>query len=95
MVAKGNIVAAKQEIEKALDDFVASGAVTKVYVFETEAQHLRAVIGSDGFSGVGVSERQKIVWSYLQEHVKRDLLTFLVAVHPMNIDEYDRNVREV
>ncbi len=95
MVVKSNILTAKREIEAALDGFVAGGAVTKVFVYETEWQHLRALIGSDGFRDIGLSARQKMIWSYLQEHVTKESLLFLMAVHPMELDEYDRNVREV
>lgn len=57
MVAKGNILTAKREIEAALDGFAVGNAATKVFVFETEWQHLRALIGSDGFRDVGLSDR--------------------------------------
>lgn len=95
MVAKGDILTAKQEIEVALGRFVGGGAATKVFVFETQWQHLRALIGSDGFRTIEMAKRQKMVWEYLEEHASKEALQFLVAVHPMDLDEYDKNVREV
>jgi len=95
MVAKSDVVTAQSEIEKSLQDFVLSSAAAKVYVFETESHHLRALVGSDGFRGMPLWERQETVWAYLREHVPDEFLVHLVAVHTWDLDEYDENVREV
>lgn len=94
MVAKSDILTARREIEEALGKFIHERASSKVYVFETEGQHLRALIGSGGFEGVGLSERQDMVWLFLRDEVMEESLAFLVAVHPMDLDEYDRTVQE-
>ena len=94
MVAKSDIPTAKQRIEDALARFTVGQASAKVYVFYTDWGHLRALIGSGGFSDMPLGERQEVVWDYLHEHVQPEHLIHLVAVHPMDLDEYNRSVME-
>ena len=95
MVAKNDLLTAKRAIEGALQKFVHHGAAAKVHVFETEWGHLRALVGSDGFKGVSLGERQKMIWEYLREHVPSECLVNLYGVHPMDLDEYDVRVTEI
>ena len=94
MVAKSDILEAKQEIEDKLKERF-DKACEKVFVFETDWGHLRALIGSDAFRDAPLGERQEIVWQFLRDSVPNEHWTHLIAVHPMDIDEYDRNTREV
>ena len=95
MVAKSDILTAKKEIENALNALTLQKASAKVFVFETEWGHLRALIGSGGFNDVSLGKRQKIVWDFLREQVSPECLVHLIAVHPMDLDEWHQNVREV
>lgn len=95
MVAKGDILTSAREIENALQRFIVQSSTSKVHVFETEWGHLRALIGSGGFKDMPLGERQRIVWDFLRERVLEEYLIHLVAVHPMDLDEYDRSVAEV
>ena len=94
MVAKGDVLTAVRLIAESLEEFVQHGASTKVHVFETEWGHLRALVGSDGFQGMSLGKRQEVVWEYLREHVPAEYLSHLVAVHPMDIEEYNANVMQ-
>jgi hypothetical protein len=94
MVAKRDILTAAQRIKEALEGLVQNGASTKVFVFETEWGHLRALVGSDGFRGMSLGRRRDVVWNHLRAHVPPDLLANLVAVHPFDLGEYDANVSQ-
>ena len=93
MVAKSDILTAKQEIEKALREFTHNRTCDRVDVHESEWGHLRALVGSDAFKGMNVIERQEHIWDWLREHVEAENLVFLYGVHPMDHAEYDANVR--
>ncbi len=95
MVAKNNIVTAIREIDEALNGFVKNRACDKVYVFESEWGHVRALIGSDAFKDMNVIDRQELVWDYLRDKVSPEHLALLYGVNAMDIEEYKRNVREV
>ena len=95
MVAKGDILTAAQKIEEALAQLTFEKASAKAFVFETEWGHLRALVGSDGFKHMPLGERQEIVWEFLRQCVPQDYLIHLVAVHPMDLDEYDRSAHSV
>ena len=95
MVAKSDILTSARKIENALQRFIVQSSTSKVHVFETEWGHLRALIGSDGFTGVALAKRQEIVWDFLHDQVEPVYLNHLMAVHPMALDEYDRSVAEV
>jgi stress-induced morphogen len=95
VVAKSDILTAKKAIENALNALTLQNVSAKVFVFETEWGHLRALIGSGGFTDVSLGERQKIVWDFLREKVPPECLMHLIAVHPMDLDEWHQNVSEV
>lgn len=94
MVAKSNILIAAREIETALGRFELGSGPTKVCVFETDWGHLRALVGSDGFTGINPGERQRRVLDYLKDNVRHEYVGFLIAVHPVDLDEFDRQVLE-
>ncbi|UCC31940.1 MAG: hypothetical protein JSU86_06610 [Phycisphaerales bacterium] len=95
MVAKSDLVAAAHAIDDALQMFVHHGAAAKVFVFETEWGHLRALVGSDEFKGVSLGDRQEMIWEHLRKHVRREYLVHLYGVHPMDLEEYDAHTEEV
>ena len=95
MVAKNDLVIAAREIDEALQKFVRHGATTKVYVFDTEWGHLRALVGSDGFKGMSDGERQELIWKHLKANVLPEYLAYLYVVRPMDLEEYDAETQEV
>ena len=92
MVAKSDILTAANQIEQALGTLTPNAAPTKAHVFETDWGHLKAIIGSEGFKDVSLGARQQIVWDFLREKVPKDALAHLIAVYPMGLAEYDRQV---
>ncbi len=93
MVANKDLAQAADVIDKKLQERF-SGASEKVFVFDTEWGHLRALIGSDKFKGMGLGDRQNVVWDYLKESVPAEHLRFLYGIHPMDLAEYDASVSE-
>lgn len=94
MVAKGDILTAALKIEEALGTLTLEHASAKAWVFETQWGRLRALIGSGGFKDMPLGQRQKVVWDFLRERVPPEYLNHLGAVHPMDLDEYDRSVAQ-
>lgn len=95
MVAKNDILIAKENIEKVLWDFVEHKSSAKIYIFYTDWGHLCALIGSHGFQGMNITDRLDEVWDYLRQHVSQDDLKHLHQVDPMDRDEYDARTWEV
>ncbi len=95
MVTKSDLLTAAQAIEEALMEFVHHRASAKVYIFETDGGHLRALVGDDGFKGVSLDKRQDLVWNHLRKRVDLDHLAHLYGVHPMDLDEYDAHTEEM
>ena len=93
MVANNDLRRAATEIDRALLEKF-SGTTEKVFVFDTEWGHLRALVGSDCFTGMGLSDRQSFVWDYLKSKVPAEHLRFLYGVHPMDLAEYNASVSE-
>jgi len=94
VVAKSNILTAAREIESALRTFALDSKASKALVFETNWGHLKALVGCDGFLGVSLGKRQELIWDYLRDRVAQEFLAHLIAVHPMDLDEFERSVQE-
>jgi len=94
MVAKGDILEAAKVIEAALTKLTLHKVSTKVHVFETDYGRLKALIGDGGFRDMLPMERLTTVLEYLRENVSEEHLSYLIAVFPMDLDEYDRSVHE-
>ena len=90
MVTKSDLLTARQKIKEYLKKRFEKQGLEKVYVFETEYGHIRALIGNEEFRDLNPVERQELVWDLLRENVEPQYLVFLYGVHPMDIDEYDR-----
>ena len=89
MVAKNDLVDAKQAIGFALRKFVGNGARARVRVVETPWGHLQAIVGSDMFCGLSVGERQAKVWEFLRLNVEEPHRVFLYGVNAMDDLEFD------
>lgn len=94
MVAKSDLLTARQKISEYLKERFEKQSFEKVYVYETEHGHIRALIGNEEFRDLNPVERQELVWDLLRKNVEAEYLVFLYGVHPMDIDEYDRCTRE-
>lgn len=94
MVAKNDIIAAREEIESALKQFVANGGSPRVLVGETKWGHLWALVGSDRFKDMSLGARQQVVWDYLQKHVDQSWLFHLETVTPVDGQNYDEILAE-
>ncbi len=91
MAQRADLRKAAGDIRAALEKFVNAEERGNIHVFESSAGSLRVFIGSDKFKGVGLTDRQKRVWSHLDQHVDSVVLRSCSGVHPMDIDEYDRS----
>ncbi|MFH0980963.1 MAG: hypothetical protein V2A79_05440 [Planctomycetota bacterium] len=83
-----DLVKAAEAIREALVAFVAAGEKDYVHVFESSPGHLRAVVGSDQFKNVGITERQERIWNHLKSKVAAEHLRFCWGIHPLDIEEY-------
>jgi hypothetical protein len=61
-----------------------------VDVSESSAGSLRAVVVSDFFKGIGVTERQNIIWDHLKASMDHKQLVKVIAVHPYDRAEHSR-----
>lgn len=92
MVAKTSIVDAAEAIHEAFRRFVKQKETDYIQVFESSPGFLRAVIGSDRFKGIGLAERQEIVWEYLNQNVDRAFLAYCFDVQPLDVRTYKEHV---
>lgn len=83
-----DLVQAAKSIEKALREFVHEDEREFVHVFESTPGFLRAVVGSNKFKTIGITERQNVIWRFLKEKVGAEHLQFCWGIHPMDVDEY-------
>jgi len=88
VVEKASIIEAADAIRDALRGFVQQGESDNIHVFESSPGCLRVILGSDLFKQKGLTERQKIIWEYLDEHVDRKLLAYCFGVHPLDVQTY-------
>ncbi len=89
MVAKADILGAKERIERALREFVHDRREAGVLVYENEWGHLRAVVGSHAFDFRSQVESQELVWEWLRQQVPADDLRLLAGVRLVGAAEYD------
>lgn len=94
MVTKSDLLTARQKIKEYLKKRFETQGIEKVHVFETEYGHIRALVGNEEFRDLNPVERQELVWSLLRKNVEAEYLVFLYGVHPMDLEEYDRQTRE-
>lgn len=94
MVAKNDLVIAKDAIEEALKRYVGNGGPPRVLVVETKWGHLHAMVGSDRFKDMGLGGRLETVWEYLRQHVDRKLLAMLYGITAVDDENYDQLLRE-
>ncbi|MCK4659684.1 MAG: hypothetical protein KAV82_09215 [Phycisphaerae bacterium] len=83
-----DLVKAARAIQQALTEFVREGEKGNVHVFESLPGNLRAVVGSDQFKNMGITERQDMIWDYMEKTVAADHLRFCWGIHPMDLEEY-------
>ena len=60
----------------------------RVEVFESQPGNLRAIVVSDFFSDMGITERQERIWAYLKKSLEEEQLVRLYGVHPYDSHEY-------
>jgi len=85
---KTDLVKAADALRAAMEELVAPKEHENIHVFESVPGHLRVVVGSDSFKGVGITERQERVWKQLKKKVEPGDLQYCWGVHPMDLDEY-------
>lgn len=84
---------AAQSLETAMRRFVEEDERDRIHVVESSSGHLRVIVDSRKFDGVGIVERQEIVWKFLNEQVKTNQLQgphlrLCRGVHPLDPEQY-------
>ena len=79
---------AAEEVRDALEGMIRTAGEGWVRVYESAPEMLRAIVVSDLFANVWVTERQNRVWDYLVKNVPPASLSRLYGVHPHTRQEY-------
>ena len=94
MVAKTSILTARQYLEETLQSLVRDDDSARIWVYETEAGMLRAIVGSDLWRGQSLAQRHDRIWRSLRQQVDSDSLRFVSGVHALDQTEYDSLIAE-
>ena len=89
MVAKPDILRAKETIELELRRFVHDRGEAGVLVYENEWGHLEAIIGSHAFDFHSQVEAQDLLTDWLRKRVPDEYLRHLGSVRLVGPREYD------
>lgn len=60
-----------------------------IFVSQSSPNRFRVFLGSDRFKGVGMVERQKLVWDYLSPKLPPEVLDYCAAIHPHTVEEFE------
>ena len=88
MGEKAALIEAAKAIGKVLKGFVLDNESRNIHYFESSPGHVRFLVGSDRFKGVGPAERQDMIWEHLERRVPPDQLSFCLGVHTMDVAEF-------
>ncbi len=88
MVVKTGVLAAYDEFEQRLKEFVAEDERECVDVFESDPGILWANVGSEKFRNVPSTTRQEMIWEYLGKVLSKDARRYCWGVHCMDVSEY-------
>lgn len=93
MVSRTDLMEAGTSIENALKDWLTTLGHEDVVAeaWESMPGHIRAVVASDYFKGIGIATRQELVWNRLKENVDPNTLRLCFGVHVLDIEEYLRS----
>ncbi|MCG3132839.1 MAG: hypothetical protein FLDDKLPJ_03705 [Phycisphaerae bacterium] len=72
-----------------LREYVNDDERGNIVVMRSSPNKFRVIIGSDKFKSIGPAQRQDIVWKYLSDKVKPELVVYCTAVHPMDAEEFE------
>ena len=88
MVVKTGVLAAYEEFEQKLKEFVAEDERQYVDVFESDPGILWANVGTQKFQGIPSTTRQEMIWEYLRNALSQHALHYCWGVHCMDVSEY-------
>ena len=92
MDARTSILAAYDEFKHKLEEFVGEKERQYVDVFESGPGVLWANIGTDKFRGVPSTNRQKMIWEYLNRSLSPDSLPYCWGVQCMDVSEFRESI---